>query len=699
MSVEEIDLVDEILGADVAAAWSASQPSVSYSFGLADAPASVAPKQRTEASSRRLLIGFSIAFALGAAACLAVFAAVAAFAFSADANRVVPGVRIGAVDLSGLTRDQAMARLRTTYAFLDQGEVTVTTPSGTATVTYQQLGRAADVEAMADEAMQIGHSGSPIGDAVAILRTAMSGETVPVVVGINPTAVATSIRRVSEANQWPRDAQATVQGGTFGYLPSAVGRGIDEAAIAAAVIDRLTTPDAPAKFQISGAIVELRPRVGDKDAQAAIAAAHKMVVSVNLTFGGGAAAPTASAPSSPASSAVPSPIASQTPAPAKTYTIDSGTVLGWIVFRTNSDGTYGPAADPARMEAYLSGLSQQVRIAPVEPKIVFDSTGSPYSLAGAVDGADIDVVATSQAIAAYLDSLAVGGTTLPAIAAIPEPVSPKITVASLGSLTKIGAWTTTFYPDISNGNGANIRVPASLLNGQVVAPGKEFSFFGAVSPIDLAHGYAMGGVIEHGKSDHTGAIGGGICSASTTMFNAAARAGLQIDERHAHFYYIDRYPVGLDATVYSNGYQMWDLKWTNDTPNPIVILAGSTYGSKSTVTVQLWSLPLDRTVTFSPEFKSNVVTAGDRKAYTTALKPGQQARAEFPTNGYYTSRTRTVTDSTGKVIHNDTWTSTYSVVNGLLLIGGPAPATPKPPAASPAPHAAAPGLVLGMVSR
>src|SRR5450756_2811564 len=94
-----------------------------------------------------------------------------------------------------------------------------------------------------------------------------------------------------------------------------------------------------------------------------------------------------------------------------------------------------------------------------------------------------------------------------------------------------------FYPDISNGNGANIRVPAALLNGQIVAPGQQFSFFQAVSPIDLAHGYAMGGVIEHGKSDHTGAIGGGICSASTTMFNAAARAGLQIDERHAHFYY------------------------------------------------------------------------------------------------------------------------------------------------------------------
>jgi vancomycin resistance protein YoaR len=123
--------------------------------------------------------------------------------------------------------------------------------------------------------------------------------------------------------------------------------------------------------------------------------------------------------------------------------------------------------------------------------------------------------------------------------------------------------------------------------------------------------------------------------------------------------------------VYSDGYQVWDVKWTNDTPNPIVIVAGSTSGSQSTITVQLWSLPLDRTVTFSPEYKANIIRATDHTAYVSTLKPGQQARAEYPTNGYDTSRTRTVTDSTGKVIHTDTWTSHYAVVNGLLLIGAP----------------------------
>jgi vancomycin resistance protein YoaR len=300
----------------------------------------------------------------------------------------------------------------------------------------------------------------------------------------------------------------------------------------------------------------------------------------------------------------------------------------------------------------------------------------------------LDVAATAQAIADYLNGLAAGGPQPPTVTAVTDAVGPTLSEATLSQLVSIGSWTTTFYPDISNGYGANIRIPAKLLNGQVIAPGQQFSFLNAVSPIDEAHGYAMGGVIEHGVSNHTGAMGGGICSASTTMFNAAASAGLQIDERHAHFYYISRYPVGLDATVYENGAQIWDLKWTNDTPNPILIVAGSTYGSSSTITVQLWSLPTGRTTSFTAPFKANVNAAIDRTEYTTSLSPGQTSRAEYPTDGFDTSRTRTVTDATGKVIHTDTWGSSYARVDGLLLVGTSAPPPPTPAPPTPAPTAA-----------
>ena len=157
-------------------------------------------------------------------------------------------------------------------------------------------------------------------------------------------------------------------------------------------------------------------------------------------------------------------------------------------------------------------------------------------------------------------------------------------------------------------------------------------------------------------------------------------------------------PVGLDATVFSNGSQVWDLKWTNDTPNPIVIHSWATHGSTSRITIQLWSLPLDRKVTFSPEFKANIVKASDRKVYVSSLKPGQQNRPEYPTNGFDTSRTRTVTDSAGNVIHRDTWNSHYTKVDGLLEVGITPP--PKPaPTPTPAPTTTTGALAPAPVSK
>jgi vancomycin resistance protein YoaR len=635
------------------------------------------PHIRLGAGWRRVhrIVGFGLAFALGALATLAILAAVAIGITGAYSDRVVPGVHVGAVYLSGLTRDQVVARLQTAYAYLGQGDVIVTTPAGSVTLTYEQLGRGPNVQFMADEAMRIGHTGNRIADAITMLRTAVGAESVPVVAQLNPTAVATSVRGLKVHDTVPQEAQAWTQGTTFTYSNSSVGRGIDEAAICGAILDHLSQSDAPAVFRAGGAFLELKPRVTDADAQAAIGAAERMAVNVTLEFGGDN----------------PAPSSSQAAAQPTSLVIDSDTVRGWIVFQTGTGGRYGPAIDPGPVQAYLSSVSGRFQVAPVEPTILFDSSGVPLAEEGGRDGKTMDVAATAAKIADYLDKLSLGDASAQAITVTTQPIVPNLALNGLGSMVEIGGWQTTFYPDVSNGYGANIRTPAKLLNGQVVEPGQRFSFLTAVGPIDAAHGYTMGGVIEQGKSDHTGAMGGGICSASTTMFNAAARAGLEIDERHPHYYYIYRYPVGLDATVFTNGYQVWDLQWTNDTPNPILIVANSTYGSASVITIQLWSLPLNRTVTFSPEFKANVVPAGDYTVYSTSLPVGQSNRAEYPTDGFDTSRTRTVTDSSGKVIHTDTWDSHYSMVNGLLVVGSaparapaPLPGAPQP-AALPAP--------------
>jgi vancomycin resistance protein YoaR len=669
-----------------------AHPSRSLRHPLAGARSAGSAKEATSGPSWRFL-RFVLAFALTGGAVLLLLVAVAAGVRSMYSDKVVPGVRIGSVDVSGLTQDQVAARLKSTYGYLSQGEVTVTTATGTAKISYAQTGRGPDVGTMAYEAMRVGHTGDPIADTVAIFRSAIGGETVPLSVTLDPKAVATQVRALVATDLPPEDARATIANNAFALKPAAEGRGIDEVAISSAIVEHLGQPNQAPEFQAGGAFIILKPTVPDSVAQAAIDDAQKMLVGIKLTYSDPIippATPSGSASASPTVTPTPSPTpaSSQSPAPVKTFDITSDTVLSWINFSFNANGQYVASVDEAKIQASIAAMNINVGTKPVEPTVTFDpTTGHPAGVQGGIPGSVMDLGATAHAVATYLSGLVSGASPGP-VAIVTSDVAPQISVDSLNGMVIIGSATVTFYPDISNGNGANIRTPAKILSGQVVAPGQQFSFLGRVGPIDPAHGFTLGGVIEHGKSDHTGAMGGGICSASTTMFNAAAKAGLQMDERHNHAYYIDRYPVGLDATVFSNGYQTYDMKWTNDTPNPIVIRGTSTKGSKSSVTFQLWSLPLDRTVVFSPEYKANVSKATDSTVYTTAIPVGTKNRAEYPSDGFDTSRTRTVTDASGKVIHTDTWKSRYITVNGILQIGvaaTPPPVVTPPPAATPTP--------------
>ncbi|MEJ7696743.1 MAG: hypothetical protein WKF78_09065 [Candidatus Limnocylindrales bacterium] len=68
---------------------------------------------------------FTIAFLIGLIAALGLGSG-AMYAYDQQyAGRVLPGVRIGSMDLSGLDRATAAERIRTSYAALGEGEVVV----------------------------------------------------------------------------------------------------------------------------------------------------------------------------------------------------------------------------------------------------------------------------------------------------------------------------------------------------------------------------------------------------------------------------------------------------------------------------------------------------------------------------------------------------------------------------------------------
>jgi vancomycin resistance protein YoaR len=219
---------------------------------------------------------------------------------------------------------------------------------------------------------------------------------------------------------------------------------------------------------------------------------------------------------------------------------------------------------------------------------------------------------------------------------------------------------TTYYPP-SGSRHANIATGSTQFDGIVIMPGQVFSFWELLGPVTVERGYAFAGAIINNRSDEN-VIGGGLCQVSTTIFNAVARQGYEIVERHAHGYFIDRYPVGLDAAVFDPGV---DFRWRNDTPNPVFLWS---WNGATSVTIDVWGIPTGRTVAFSNPVQANFV-------YPAANQPADPA---FPRGvtvpGRDIWRTRTVYEN-GAVLHQETYRSHYAPVWG-------GPAAP-PPAETP----------------
>ncbi len=121
----------------------------------------------------------------------------------------------------------------------------------------------------------------------------------------------------------------------------------------------------------------------------------------------------------------------------------------------------------------------------------------------------------------------------------------------------------------------NIETALATLNGMVVRPGEQFSLLRALGySLTKEKGYVEAGTLQGGI--HVDGMGGGVSQVSTVLYNTAFFAGVQLDEHTPHDVYIDRYPMGREATLWNPGV---DNTWTNDTGHLILIKAG-TSGNK-----------------------------------------------------------------------------------------------------------------------
>jgi len=208
------------------------------------------------------------------------------------------------------------------------------------------------------------------------------------------------------------------------------------------------------------------------------------------------------------------------------------------------------------------------------------------------------------------------------------PLMPQVTSVELqNGFSKLSEYSTKTTND--NKRNVNISLAAKAINGTCVMPGESFSFNKATGERTQEKGYMPAPAISGGVSlDETG---GGVCQVSSTLFNAAAIAGMTIIDRSPHPWpsnYIDK---GLDATV---NWPNLDFAFRNDKSTPVFIVAS--YKSRQ-ITVEMYGMQTGAGESIRLETKlisTNKPPDEPKYVQNTLLAPGTIRQTKKARTGY-----------------------------------------------------------------
>ena len=570
-----------------------------------------------------------------------------AIAFGAEqlfSDRALPGVTVAGVDVGSLTRADTIDRLNGEVARPWAASTVIATYDGRRwSTTNGALAVRPDVAAAATAALAFGKTGS-IGDRLGAWADALRGEArVPLTLQAQGealdrwlTSVATDLDRTAVSGSLAVSATG------LAVTEPVVGRQLDRVATAASVL----AAESLADREIALSVRAVYPAVDESGFRDALAKARAVTTPLTVTVEdrrvredavGLASLLRVERVVAKADELGSVPASAIVPAVRYRYTVsvDDARVTEWVAAlgikldRPAVSAKYAVSKD--NVVSVLPGVAgirlEQDKMKTLMLAELLTPTGATRELV-APSAADTTAFSTQQA----------------------QEWLPKMTRAS--------TFTTNF--PVSQSRHANIATGSLQFDGVVIMPGATFSFWNLLGPVSVERGYAYAGAIINNRSDEN-VIGGGLCQVSTTMFNAISKLGYQIDERHAHGYLIERYPLGLDAAVFDPGV---DFRWTNDTASPVFLYS---WVSDTSVTFDVWTVPTNRTVTYSDAVQRNFVDVPADQPADPAFPKG------YAIKGRDTIRTRTVVED-GTVIHQDTWFSHYAPV-----WGGPAVAATTTP--------------------
>ena len=203
----------------------------------------------------------------------------------------------------------------------------------------------------------------------------------------------------------------------------------------------------------------------------------------------------------------------------------------------------------------------------------------------------------------------------------------------LNSVVKRSEFSTS-YETSSAARKNNVKRAIESFNGLIVESGQTISFNEITGKRTEENGYKSAHIIVGGV--YVDGVGGGVCQASTTLYNALIRAGIQIDKVFHHSLPASYVPLSFDAMV-SGSYS--DLVFTNNLDKPIYI---KTKADDKTVKVEIYGQDTDGvTIETRAELVKVLPHNGDKIVPDTKgeyanriLYKGEYLRVKWPKEGY-----------------------------------------------------------------
>ena len=281
------------------------------------------------------------------------------------------------------------------------------------------------------------------------------------------------------------------------------------------------------------------------------------------------------------------------------------------------------------LDEKIEDIIKQVETPPVNSEIKFNPDRKQlFDITDSVNGSRVDI----NALYSNINEQFLSSNNIKVELDFIEEVAPVTKEYNQQLTNKISHFSTN-VSDSTGGRKHNVKLALDKFNGFILEPQQQISFNEITGAHTSENGYKPATIIYNGE--FTEGIGGGVCQASTTLYNALLLGGVQIDEVHRHSLPVFYVPFALDAMVSE---YVADLKFTNTTDYPMFI---HTYSDKDSVSVDIYSHNPEYTYKTRSETLDTIEAGGDKvisdvegKYSDKVLFKGEYFRISYPKKGY-----------------------------------------------------------------